>query len=499
MKRHALTLSIMLILFSILSGNGYCFTYDLRGQVSSLFIMHDKDGFENGFMDNLYGAQWRQTLQFDLTVKPEYGAGTPSVYLEKVFMSYRGSYDAIFELTDRYDNLVEKEQDDFEIGKDDVEWENDLREVFVDLVAEGGAQKVNLRLGRQIVRWGETDSFNVINVVNPSDRSYQMAFSNPDDLAIPLWMGRLNYSIAGLGFFDSLGIELLAIPDIRPTQFAPLNGRDGFATFDAPYGFLLSAFDGFGITYFRQDVPDDNWENMEYGISVSFGIGSLEASLHYFVGHQHDPAIDWAQYFLWAGGFPGAVPEITFRHPRQRTYGYSFNYFVQWANLVVRGEGSLTDKASLMDLEITNPFDLDGISRKTVIQNMLGIDKDLHPKWIGTTSALGCGIEGYWRHVKDWYTDPDLHGFDKRDTFIVTCLMYTDYWNYKIRPTILVMYDTEGCWMTNASLKYDPDGKWLFTLAQSSFWGNENGISNFSYGGALINTSEISFKVTYRF
>jgi hypothetical protein len=288
-----------------------------------------------------------------------------------------------------------------------------------------------------------------------------------------------------------------------------LNGRDGFATFDAPYGFLLSAFDGYGITYFHQDVPDNTFENMEYAMSTTFTIGSLQGALHYFVGHQHDPAIDWAQYLTYfapmyppynlpPGSFGGA-PEITFRHPRQRTYGYSWNYFMQWANAVVRGEGALTDKAHLMDMEFTDPTDLDGISKRTVTQNMLGFDKDLHPTWIGTTSALGLGIEGYWRHVKDWYTDPDLHGFDKRDTFVVTCLMYTDYWNYKIRPMILAMYDTEGCWMTNASIKYDPDGKWLFTLAQSSFWGNENGISNFSYGGALINTSELSFKVTYRF
>jgi len=53
--------------------------------------------------------------------------------------------------------------------------------------------------------------------------------------------------------------------------------------------------------------------------------------------------------------------------------------------------------------------------------------------------------------------------------------------------------------MTNMSLVYDMDGKWLFKLAQSSFWGNRNAISNFSYGGALINNSELSFKVSYRF
>lgn len=81
MKRYVLTFCFMLIMFSLCSGNGYCLDVGLRGQVSSLFIMHDKNGFENGLMDNLYGAQWRNTLQFDLTLRPEYeGAPLRSIW-----------------------------------------------------------------------------------------------------------------------------------------------------------------------------------------------------------------------------------------------------------------------------------------------------------------------------------------------------------------------------------------------------------------------------------
>ncbi|MBW2216744.1 MAG: DUF1302 family protein, partial [Deltaproteobacteria bacterium] len=330
MKRYVIILSMIALMFVFYPGKGQCYTVDLRGQVASLYVLRDTSGFQDGFMDDFYGVQWRNTLDITLTIKPEY-AGNPSVYVDKVYLAYRGAYDAIFSTRrDAFDNVEEKERDDFEIGLDDVEWGNDLREAFVDFVAEGGAQKANLRLGRQIVRWGETDSFNVVNVVNPSDYSYQLAFSNPDDVAIPLWMARLDYTVAGLGFLDSFGIELLAIPDIRPTQLGPTNGKDGFVNFDAPYSYTLSGFDGMGLTRIREDVPGNTWDNMEYGISMSIGWSDLEAAFHYFVGHQDNGALDWEDYIMWAntGGLLGAS-ELTFTHPRQRTYGYSFNYFVE--------------------------------------------------------------------------------------------------------------------------------------------------------------------------
>jgi len=171
---------------------------------------------------------------------------------------------------------------------------------------------------------------------------------------------------------------------------------------------------------------------------------------------------------------------------------------VEWANLVLRGEGALTDEMSLMEMDFTNPL-LTMLNKKKVYQTMLAIDKDLHPNWIGTRSALSSAVEVYWKHIHDWNDHKYFHPFNKDDTIIITALFYTDYYNGRIKPTVFAMYDTEGTFMTNVKLDYDHDGKWLFTIAQSSFWGNRSAISDFSYGGALINNSELSFKMTYRF
>jgi len=227
--------TIMLIALSFafifITENSQALETDFHGRVQSTFVLRDNDGMQFGFMDQIEGVQWRNELKFDLTVRPEYDV-EPMFKLSKFFLSYRGAYDAIFETRDAYDDVRRKSPDDFELGRDDLETENDLREVFADFIANGETQRLTMRLGRQITQWGEADGFNVVNIVNPQDNSNLMFFENVEELATPLWMARVNYSKLGVGPFAELGFEFLAVPDIRPHQFAPL---DDYC--DAPYAF----------------------------------------------------------------------------------------------------------------------------------------------------------------------------------------------------------------------------------------------------------------------
>jgi len=500
MKKFILSVSMVVaILLFCTAGARSEIDVNLRGQVSSLFILRDTNGFQHGFMDNLYGTQWRNELKFDLTIRPVY-KGVPAYRLEKVFLSYRGAYDAIFDCRPHaFENIQKHTSDDFELGQRDLETENDLREAFVDFVGAEGMQKVNLRLGRQIVRWGETDTFNVINVVNPSDYSYQMNFANPDDLAMPLWMGRLDYSVMGLGIFDTFGLQILVIPDIKPSITAPLNGKNNTVNFDAPYAYLYKGFDGLGITHINEDIDGSGFNNMEYGLSTTFGISGLELALYYFTGYQNGGAADWSDYltFYGSGGLLGK-PELTFRHPRQRVYGYSFNYYIAPLNGVLRGEGAYTNRMALTETDF-GPGDLTGIAMKKVIHNLIGFDKDLHPRWIGTDSALTVNLDAHWKHIKDWEDNRSIHPANLTDSFLYCMMMMTDYYHGQIKPTVVAWYDPEGNWMSRINLKWDPDGKWLYEITEMSYWGNTNGISDLCVNGAQINTSELSFKVTYRF
>ncbi|MBW1903537.1 MAG: hypothetical protein JRJ20_18210 [Deltaproteobacteria bacterium] len=176
----------------------------------------------------------------------------------------------------------------------------------------------------------------------------------------------------------------------------------------------------------------------------------------------------------------------------------------------------------LTTLVYLNASDATSLGGRVVYQGLLAVDKDLHPKFIGTTSALTCNLQGYWRHVsglcdgeKSVQTGTRAYAQDLHDSYRVTIMLLTDYHHGEISPSIFAMYDPEGTWMTTANIKYtpsnhDPEGTWMttanikytpsnhwqFKLTQMSFWGNENAISPFA---GMIGTSELSFKVMYRF
>jgi hypothetical protein len=440
------------------------FEAEFHGYLESRGIWRDTSGFQYGFMDDMDMVQWIQELQLDMEVRPEYEQGQPAIRFEKAFFRYRGAYDAIFDVTDRYDDVMHNSTGDFELGKRDLRWDQDLREGFADLVAESkhGDLRANLRLGKQIVQWGEADGFNLINIVNPNDLYNKAFFSNPEDLLAPLWMGRLDVNFPGQGIINNFNMQLLAIPDVRPHVFAPLN---------APYQL--------GAT-FKEDVEDD----MEFGVRLGAVTATSSFYIHYFDGYQDAPAIDISTV---GDGY------LTLRHPESKTIGYSFNRFFETGNFVLRGEGSMTEDKTFTDY--SDPTGR-GYTKHDFYQVLFGVDKTLSNMPIGTDSAVTTAYQIYYARVDDWDENEALGRTTPEETWRATMLFTTDYVHGTITPTIYVMYDSEEAWLTQVVLNWSPDGKYYVNLSQTSVWGDTEG--NGDYNPYIDSSSEVCIKIGYR-
>jgi len=102
---------------------------------------------------------------------------------DKAHLTFRGAYDTIFNMRyDEYKDIRKERLNRFTYGLYDIEYEADLREASVDFTYEGDYGAGFLRLGRQLVSWGETAGLTILDNINPADNSYQMFFLNPDDL-----------------------------------------------------------------------------------------------------------------------------------------------------------------------------------------------------------------------------------------------------------------------------------------------------------------------------
>ncbi len=418
MKKRIIALSFLVC--AVLCWNinpGYAFKTDFHGHLQTNYILRDTNGFQNKFMDDVVCSQWLTELKFDVTVRPE-DMSWGNIKLHKFFFTYRGAYDAVFDVTDRWDNVRDKSPDDWQLGKDDLKVENDLREAFVDLVSEFGEQQsIVVRLGRQIVQWGEADGFNVVNQVNPQDNSNKMFFEKPEDIATPLWMLRADYTTGMIGPFDSIDLQLVVIPDIRPHQYAPLtddeSGVDAYGHNNAPYAFGFKYVKDWGIpclTEFAQNAGVGPAHGALMGLVPGFvdGVSVADGSylLHYalpaiagdpallggalamgsleskpFIALKEEGPDSHIDNLEYGGkirfGYKGSElcfyylrsyqddPSIDlsrgfteqalyFQHPKQHMYGFSLNTYVAPLNAVIRAEGNYINKMGIADMEGNN-------------------------------------------------------------------------------------------------------------------------------------------------
>lgn len=141
----------------------------------------------------------------------------------------------------------------FQRDREDDRFRAEFREVYFDLFFE----KLDLRIGRQIVVWEQLLGFRILDEINPLDFR---EFVLPDliDFRIPLWMVRGNY------YFNDYQIEGLWIPFFVPHE-------------PAPHGSEWELFQRLP----GQEEPDRTFRNSEAGIRISRTFRGFDVAISY--------------------------------------------------------------------------------------------------------------------------------------------------------------------------------------------------------------------------
>lgn len=126
---------------------------------------------------------------------------------------------------------------------DSMESETELGEAFV----QGRVHRtLDLKVGRQIVVWGKSDSLRVTDVLNPLDNR-EPGMVDIEDLRLPLAMVRADL------YLGSWGFTALAIPEIRFNK-NPAFGSDFYpSAMPSP----------------REIIPGDGGKNTEYALAAN--------------------------------------------------------------------------------------------------------------------------------------------------------------------------------------------------------------------------------------
>ncbi len=142
---------------------------------------------------------------------------------------YRGRYDSVFDIRERYDERGYR-RDDFRFPEGKVP-----RELFFDLRFSGALSQLSARIGRQQVVWGEADLFRSLDVINPLRLDQNGIFGERfADFREPLWIAKFLYNVGQAGPLADVGIEALYSPNGRPLTDRLIFGEEFRIKFDNP-------------------------------------------------------------------------------------------------------------------------------------------------------------------------------------------------------------------------------------------------------------------------
>lgn len=179
----------------------------------------------------------------------------------KLHISGDGYYDAIYDIRSEPYN-----QDTLNA------YHTQLR--FDDVYIEGSLSKsLDIKLGRQIVVWGKSDSIRITDVINPMDNRLPGS-TDIEDLRLSTTMAKLDYysgawNLSAMAIFESrIFLEAAPRGEYFPVDAIFANAPRPFLALQEPttspenmqYALALNGlFSGWDISFYAADVFDSKW------------------------------------------------------------------------------------------------------------------------------------------------------------------------------------------------------------------------------------------------
>lgn len=384
--------------------------------------------------------------------------------------------------------------------------------------------RVNARLGKQQVAWGETDVIRVTDVVQGYDNRWRsiLEFEN-EELRKPLVMANLTIAVPE---FDG-SLQLLYRPGWDGKDRAPVNDvelRGGRWAAQTSKG-----VDSLFRAPFNLEHSSGNTDDANYGVRWSGDYRQIGYSLMYYRGLTLDPIVNTV--FNPFGDTPTALGGAEIIFPMTETYGLTFNAYAGAIDSVIRGEFAYSPNTpyNVRGFNTTFPVGpfgppsialltgsagLGGVIEKATLKSMIGIDKNINlQKLLKTnrpslwTSQIFDQWIPHWRESDDLV---DLFGFGapkKEHWTVFTSVLALSYRHDTVNPSFTLVYDLsnkDAIFVPGIDfvlgdhwrLKVDAD----IMLPHSSRKPSDNGLeSDTNLFGTFANNSQLNVRLSYYF
>lgn len=241
----------------------------------------------------------------------------------------------------------------------------------------------DLRLGRQIVRWGKADQISPVDNINPQD---MREFFLPDleDRKIPNWMARVRL------FPDLFTLEGVFVPFFEENRFDYTGSK---------FALLGSEPNNLRI---NESEPGNGLDNAALGLRTSTTVAGWDFALSYLYTREKSPR-------LRLDPASPAGPTLHADYPRQHIFGWEFE--TTFDKFGFRGEGAYFDGQSM------TTESLDSVSTP-VLHSVLGLDYMGEQDWYANVQLTH-------QHVFEYESDIL---FSRRDNFYLNGEVNREFW-----------------------------------------------------------------------
>lgn len=355
-----------------------------------------------------------------------------------------------------------------------------------------------LRVGKQIVGWGETDGFRLMDQINPVDQSRGMGDVEFENSIIPIWLIRADYHAQPQSsWLQDIGLETVFNPNARFQGDRPIDLGNDVSGIWAPD---VVPFPGgqLGSLRYTNQAPGD-WEKsgMEFGARVKGVVNDMIFSLNYFNGLSNAAQLRLngaPDVTMSADNVTGILHlPVDQQYPRYQMVGATFTSDFPSVNSSVLGgvapvlrlEGMyvMNNTTGVQGGVVGAPFDR--YIKKNEIRYVVGVDWKLKADFLNPKALFLLSGQFFHRHVMDFEKDMapaevaahmDLKDFlanVKEDNYMATLMINTTYFHNKLTPQFFWMRDmTLNGNMFKPQLTYDYSDKWHFTVGALFLDGN---------------------------
>ena len=375
---------------------------------------------------------------------------------------------------------------DVQRPRDSEEW---LKEMYTDV----DYKDFRIRMGKQLVSWGETAESRVADLINPLDAKYMIAFPDWEDYKLGLWMARMFYSPKGL--WQDMSFELLVIPFNFVETRVPVAGHGAFV--GQPIlgdGKMQKVLDSQ-----RRDTPDESFKNLELGFRIK-GYSNIGEGVDWYLSNFYTrldtPIINGKKGMfnlikLMLLGSPGGR---VWTYPHYNSTALSFSTTATKIKSVIKGECALNTNRAYNYGKAANNTNM--IKRKSLLTTALTFERKTMIPWLSDMNrnepfSFTLTWYQYWllNHEYDKRTGKYILGETGKDHSLskLTLSASTTYFFSTVVPVVNLACDSNGTSTFVGQLVYMPTFHWQFvafyqqfnegTGPQENRYGNQVGLS----------------------